>query len=122
VQANWWNTEVLPFTVRHGGICHVNEPYEMVTYNFVRFKATVTKITAQDFPDILRRHDDFLKQLENTGNVLIEGTFGDQDGGIVVMKGDLQREVFEQDPGVQETLITVEMKKLWIAKGAFCEK
>jgi len=122
VQANRWNVEVLPFTVRHGKICLAKEPYEMVTYHFVRFKATVTKATAPDYPEIFVKHDDYLKQIKATGSVLVEGTFGDHEGGIVVIQGDLQREVIEQDPGVQEGLFGVDIKTLWIAKGAFCEK
>ncbi|RAW03280.1 YciI family protein [Pseudochryseolinea flava] len=122
VQANRWNVEVLPFYVRHGSICLAKEPYEMVTYNFVRFKPTVTKSTAPDYPEIFAKHDDYLKEIKSTGSVLIDGTFGDHEGGIVVINGDLQREVIEHDPGVQEGLFTVDIKKLWIAKGAFCEK
>lgn len=122
VQAKRWNVEVLPFTVRHGGICLAKEPYEMVTYNFVRFKATVTKSTAPDYPEIFAKHDEYLKQIKVTGSVLAEGIFGDHEGGIVVIQGDLQKEVIEQDPGVQEGLFGVDIKTLWIAKGAFCEK
>jgi hypothetical protein len=39
-----------------------------------------------------------------------------------VLKGDLQKDVFDNDPGVQEALLQVDIKTLWIAKGAFCEK
>jgi hypothetical protein len=71
---------------------------------------------------IIKKHNEFLKQLSTTGNVITEGIFGEQDGGILVMKGDLQKEVIESDPGVQEGLLNLTFKKLWIAKGSFCEK
>jgi uncharacterized protein YciI len=122
VQAERWNVEVLPFIIRSGGICAAKEPYEMVTYNFVRFKAVVTKSTAPDYPEIFAKHDDYLKEISATGNVLVEGNFGDHEGGIVVIRGELQRAVIEHDPGVQEGLFAVDIKTLWIAKGAFCEQ
>jgi hypothetical protein len=38
------------------------------------------------------------------------------------MRGELQKEVIEADPGLQEGLLDVTYKTLWIAKGSFCEK
>jgi uncharacterized protein YciI len=122
IQANRWNVEVLPYQPRVGGICPVGEKYEMTNYSFIRFNAIVSKFTAATYPQIIKKHDDYLKKLIDTGNVVTEGIFGDHDGGILVMKGDVQREIFETDPGVQEGLIELDIKKLYIAKGSFCEK
>jgi len=122
VQANRWHIEILPYKPRVGSACLVNEPYEMVTYSFVRFNAVVTKFTASTYPQIIRKHDDYLKQIEATGNVVTEGTFGDYDGGILVLRGEVQKEVLESDPGVQAGLIELTFKNLWVAKGAFCER
>jgi hypothetical protein len=94
----------------------------MVEYSFIRFDAEVTKFTAATYPQIIKKHDDYLKQLEATGNVITEAIFGDNDGGVLIMKGDINRDVFESDPGVQEGLINLTIKKLYIAKGSFCEK
>jgi hypothetical protein len=38
------------------------------------------------------------------------------------MKGDVQRAIFESDPGIQDGLLEMTIKKLYIAKGSFCEK
>lgn len=122
VQAKRWNVEYLPYEPRVGGICPVSEPYEMVSYNFIRFTAQVSKFTASTYPAIIKKHDDYLKQIVGSGNVVTEGIFGDNEGGILVMKGDVNREVFESDPGVQEALLNLDIKKLYIAKGSFCEK
>jgi len=122
IQAKRWNIELFPYKSRVGSVCLVGEPYEMVSYNFIRFDAIVEKFTANTFPEIIKKHNEFLKQLSTTGNVVTEGIFGEQDGGILVMKGDLQKEVIESDPGVQEGLLNLTFKKLWIAKGSFCEK
>jgi len=122
VQAKRWNIEILPYQPRTGGVCPVGENYEMTNYHFIRFIAQVTKSTAGDYPDILRRHEAYIKEkFSKTGNIITEGIFGN-DGGILVLKGDLQKEIFETDPGVQEALLQVEIKKLYIAKGSFCEK
>ncbi len=40
----------------------------------------------------------------------------------MILKSDVTDELMLDDPGVQESLIEAEVKKLWIAKGSFCEK
>jgi uncharacterized protein YciI len=123
VQAKRWNVEVLPYTARTGAPCVAQQPYQMVNYHFVRFVAQVTKSTTGNYPDILNRHDEYIQaKFRSTGNIIAEGVFGSQDGGILILKGDLQPEVFDADPGVQEMLLQVAVKKLFIAKGSFCEK
>src|SRR5690348_17249505 len=66
VQANRWTVEILPYKPRVGSVCLVNEPYEMVSYEFIRFNAVVTKFTAPTYPQIIRKHDEYLKRLEET--------------------------------------------------------
>ncbi len=122
VQAKRWNIEIFAYTPRIGSACAVKEPYEMTNYTFIRFDAEVSKPTAATAPVIMKKHDDYIRQLSASGNVITEGIFGTGDSGILVMKGDVQKELIESDPGVQEDLIRFEIKKLFIAKGAFCEK
>ncbi len=122
VAANRWRVEVLPYFPRTGSACTVGEPYEMVTYQFIRYVPNIAKFNIQDAPELFKKHDDYLKQIIKTGNVISEATFGDSEGGILVVKGDLQKEVIETDPAVREGLLEIEIKKLWIAKGGFCEK
>jgi uncharacterized protein YciI len=122
IRAQRWTVELYPYKPFIGSVCAVKEPYEMVSYSFVRFDMVVTKFTAQSYPDILRRHEEFVKQLATTGNVITYGILGEQhDAGVLVMKGNVQREVIEADPGIQEGLFEVQYKTLWIAQGAFCE-
>jgi uncharacterized protein YciI len=122
VQAQRWNIEILPYEPRYGSVCSVNEPYEMVSYHFVRYLANLTKYNIQDAPLTFKKHDDYLKQVIKTGNVITEGTFGEREGGILILQGDLQKEVIEKDPSINEGLFEIQFKKLYIAKGAFCEK
>lgn len=122
VKAGRWNLEIFSYEPRVGSVCAVSEPYEMTHYNFIRYEVNQTKDTLTQLPDQLREHDQYLKQLISTGNVVAEGTFDDEAGGILVMKGDMKQEVIERDPAVQKEFIGIVIKKLFIAKGAFCEK
>lgn len=122
VKAERWRVEIQPFYMRIGKVALVKEPYEMVTYSFVRFTPNIAKFNIQELPEIFLKHDNYLKQLNRTGNVVGEGIFGDTEGGVLIMKGDVQSSVFEADPAVQEGLLQLETKKLFIAKGAFGEK
>jgi uncharacterized protein YciI len=119
VQAQRWDIEILPYTPRIRSVCAVTEPYEMVAYNFVRFKVAPSK---QDNQSAFAQHENHLKQLEQKGNVVTEGVFGKLGGGIVVMSGELNTELLEADPAVHAGIVTLDVKKLWIAKGSFCEK
>lgn len=122
VKANRWDIEIYPYRPRVGSICKANPPYEMVAYQFIRFNANKSKSTARDYPEIFYRHDEFLKELEKNANVVTEGIFGEFDGGILVINGEVSQSLIESDPAVQEGLLTIETKTLWIAKGSFCEK
>ena len=122
IKAKRWNIEILPFTIRAGSVCGVKEPYEMTMYNFVRYNTNLNKFTIGDAPLTFKKHDEYLKTMEKTGNVIAEGIFGERDGSILIMNGDLQKEVIELDPAVQEGLLELDFKQLYIAKGAFCEK
>ena len=122
VKANRWNVEILPYRPRVGSVCAVKEPYEMVTYHFIRYTSSTGNSTSKDSPKINSKHDEHLKQLGKKGNVITEATFGETNEGILILNGELPKVEIESDPAVVEGLLTVDIKKLWIAKGAFCEK
>jgi uncharacterized protein YciI len=122
VQAHRWNLEMLPYSPRYGGVCAVQAPYQMVMYSFIRFDAVVSKYTAGTYPQIISKHNEYLKKLAATGNVVTEAIFGEHDGGILVMKGDVTKDIFESDPAVQDGLVELTIKQLYIAKGSFCEQ
>lgn len=122
ILAKRWKVEMLPYIPRLGSVCPVSAPYEMVSYSLVRFDGIVSKYSASTYPQTIKRHDDYLKELSATGNVITEAVFGDYDGGIIVMKGEVAADIFANDPGVQEGLFDLSVKKLYIAKGSFCEQ
>jgi len=116
-----WNLEVLSYRPRLGTPRLVKEPYQMVDYNFVRFTSYISKFNAYDVPAILKKHDDYLGEIKKSGNVVAEGIFNDTDGGILIIKGDLDKKVIESDPAVVEGLLSIDFKKWFVAKGAFGE-
>lgn len=122
VQANRWNVEILPYTPRIGSVCSLQEPYQMVSYQFIRYVPNVAKYSIGSLTDSFKKHNEYVKTLGKSVNVITEAVFGETDGGILVMSGDLQKEVIEKDPAILEGALEAEYKVLWIAKGAFCEK
>ncbi|MGC3948312.1 MAG: YciI family protein [Chryseolinea sp.] len=121
VKAHRWDIEIYPYNPRVGSACLVQEPYEMVTYSFVRFKVDITKSTINS-ANIFFSHDEYLKELKTKLTVIAEGTFGDRDGGVLILKEEPSIQLLESDPGVQQGMLELDLRKLWIAKGAFCEK
>jgi uncharacterized protein YciI len=122
VQADRWDVEILPYFPRIGSVCPVTEPYEMVTYKLVRFEKNVTKANARDYPKLFFAHDEFIKKLSTQSTMITEATFGDLEGGLIVVSGELDSEVIASDPAVQAGLLVPEIKSLWIARGSFCER
>lgn len=121
VQAGRWNLEYLPISFRTGGACTAKQPYEMLSYHFVRYALNLTKFNVKESANTLRKHEQYMKELTQTGNVIAEATFGDKEGSILIMKGDLDQRVVEASPAVQEQLLEPDVKKLWVARGSFCE-
>jgi uncharacterized protein YciI len=121
VQARRWNVEILPYTPRIGSLCPVSGNIQMVSYTFVRFNAIVEKFTAANYPNIIREHDAYVKKVVNSSDIITEAIFGPNEGGILIVRSELPADAFANDPGVQQGLVHVEMKKLYIAKSSFCE-
>jgi uncharacterized protein YciI len=121
VKIKRWNVEILPYRWQAGQPRAVNDPIEMTSYQFIRFKPYIAKFNINEVPELFHKHEDYLKEIRATGNVVTQGTFGDSEGGILVMKGEVSRNVIEADPAVREGLLEIEIKKWHTAKGAFGE-
>ena len=122
VKAKRWNIEYLPYTPRIGSVCPVSEPYEMVSYTFVRFDAIVEKFTAPTYPSLIRQHEAFVKKHTNSADVITEAIFGPNEGGILILRKEIPGDTFTNDPAVQQGLLHIQMKKLYIARKSFCEE
>jgi uncharacterized protein YciI len=122
IVAKRWIVEIFPYKPRQGSVCPVGEKYTMTNYVFIRFDAIVHKSTAQNFAQLIREHDDYLRMISQNGNVITEAIFGERDGGILILKGEVQRDLLDADPAVQQGLIQYQIKKFYTAKGSFCEE
>ena len=122
VRAKRWNIEILSYTPRIGSLCPVKGNVEMVSYTFVRFDAIVEKFTAGNYPNLIRQHDDHVSKVVDSSDIITEAIFGPNEGGILIVRSELSPDAFADDPGVQQGLVHVEMKKLYIARTSFCEK
>ena len=91
----------------------------MVTYSFIRFVEKSTAI--ENAEGILKQHYEFVFALKKSGNMITEGIF-EPKGSILILKGEINDNLFESDPAIQHGIISIERKKLWIAKGSFCEQ
>lgn len=120
VQANRWNIDILPYTPRIGSVCIAKEPYEMVTYHLIRFGLT-SGTSPVNTDEILKQHEKYLNTHVKKENVITEGTFGSQ-GNILIVKDSVDAKLIASDPAIQKGIISADNKKLWIAKGSFCEK
>lgn len=121
IQAERWRLEYFPYIPRVGSACVAGEDAEMVQYQFIRYTSTITKFNVQKAGETFKKHDDYLKQIVKTGNVVAEGIFPNWDGGILVMRGDVDRNLIEEDPSMADAVFTIDFKKLWVMKGSFCE-
>lgn len=121
VQAKRWNLEILRYNPMIGSVCAVAAPYEMTAYTFIHFQSNLKKFNVQQAGALINNHERFMHQLAETGNVIAYASFGGTDGGVLIMKGDVQPEIIQSDPAIMDFLFIPEFKKLWIAKGSFCE-
>ena len=115
VMANRWDVEIFPYTPKMGGICAVGEKYEMTNYFFVRYRGP----EQQKIKPFWSAHQKFIRPWTEKGSVIAEATLGESDV-ILVLKED-PTENLQEDPMVSKGGFQPTIKKLFIAKGSFCE-
>jgi len=119
IRAKRWDIEIFNYKPRVGSVCVVGEPYEMTFYTFIRF---ATNDVTPDMEKAFKSHDQYLQQALTGSDIIQEGTFGVSDGTILVARGDSNQKLIDQDPAIQNGSLKYTVKKLYIAKGSFCEK
>ena len=93
----------------------------MVTYTFVRFLPNLHKETVGSYPQLLAKHDAYMKSFSTDEKIITEGFFSEHEGSILILNGEVNQERIENDPGVKGGAFLFEVKKIWVAKGSFCE-
>ena len=116
VKAQRWNIEILPYSPQGGKVCAAPEPIEMVSYDFIRF---TNARESRDESKIVQDHEDYFRKAISPDNLVASGMF--DHGGILILRGQWKKETIEQDPAVQTGAYLTEYKKLYIARGSFCE-
>lgn len=122
VKAERWRVEVLPYFERLGKVVLASEPIQMTNYQFIRYIPYIAKSNINELPQLFKKHDDYLAEIKKGGQVIADGIFGNTEGGILILRTEISSSVIENDPAIQQGLLQVEIKKLYIAKGAFSEK
>jgi uncharacterized protein YciI len=121
IQANRWNIELTPYQPRQGAVCLAQEPYQMVSYSFIRFQSNLAKDNVQEASDLMKKHHDFIRLLP-AETILTEAFLGDENDSVLILKNEVTLLHLETDAAVAEGLLQPVLKKLWVAKGSFCEK
>lgn len=116
IQANRWDVEMLDYLPQLGSVCTPGEPYEMVTYDLIRFHEDSSKGANE-----LTEHGKLVNKEYQNGNVITWGNFG-SSGKILILKNGTVDAFLKASPAVERGVLKPETKKLWIAKGSFCEK
>jgi len=124
VKANRFNTETYPFMIAGNDYCGAKKPYEMVTYQFVRFISDVEYFGDMDKMNMENRI--FLGELNNDNDyVIVYGGWGEYNDGILILDVATTEEaekLVAKHPAVKAGQLKYEVKQLWIAKGTFCKK
>ena len=107
VKANRWNIELFPVHFVLGGVCLAKEPNEMVVYNFTRVSYENPTSKA-----------DIWASLADQKDILMAGDFSAGAGGVIIYTGIEKNSWFDKNQGEQ---LSFNHKKLWVAKGSFCE-
>jgi uncharacterized protein YciI len=112
VSANRFKLEIFPWYQTKGSVCPVGEEYEMTTYGFIRIVdgAKADFAGTGEIVDVLSSQQ---------GIRIIAATNFDEEGrGIVIYEGDLST----VPQGLSDDNPAYQVKKLWVARGSFCEE
>ncbi|HEY4611746.1 MAG TPA: YciI family protein [Bacteroidota bacterium] len=121
VRANRWVLEIFPYQPLRGSVCSVGENYTMTTYNFVRY-AVKEGATSEESRRAWDAHDRYLRTFSPADSVVAEGILGNRQSSIFVYQGAAGEEFIKAEPTVREGALHVTIRKIYIAKGSFCEK
>jgi len=124
IKANRFNPEIFPLMLANNDLCGAKEPYEMVTYQFVR-----TIFNLDYFGDVdiwFAENRVFMADLNNRNDfVIAQGNFNNYNDGFLILDVEDARKaenIIRKHPAVKEGQINYEIKSLYIAKGTFCKR
>ncbi len=122
IKEGHYRTEVYPWILRRGSICLSSATDEVAKYHFIKYNSYINKSNVRQVPRLMEQHDRYLRGIAAESQVVIEGIFANDDGGVLVLEGDLNRNLILEDPTVKFGFMEVKIKKLTVNRGVFCEK
>jgi uncharacterized protein YciI len=114
VSARRWNVEVFSYQPRVGSVCAVDETSEMTNYWFVRYTENSRGASGVNTLE-------HLKPWLTRGAIIAEGGLGDENGSLLVMKEEPTAALLAAHPFVKSGALSAQLRKLYIARGSFCE-
>lgn len=121
VRANRWTIELFPYHPRRGSICAPGETYAMTTYQYVRY-TVAAGVSPEQATRGWEMHWRHLESFAPKDSVIAEGVLGNNESAIFMYQGEPAEEFVNKDPAVQANLLIATMRKIYIARGSFCEK
>lgn len=122
VQADRFQVEVIPFILAGNKLCNPKEPYEMVTYQFVRLTSNVEFFG--DLDQMIYDNRVFMSEQNNQNDYVIAyGSFSPFNDGMMILdvpEAKDAEKIIKKHPAVKAGQLKYEIKSLWIAKGTFC--
>lgn len=128
IKAHRFNTEIFPLDMGVGGICPVQEPFDMTEYQFIRYVPVADIIAGESekkLEKMIKKHLNYLKANFFKQGLIANGDFGPGQGGFIIAfkTDDEEFDTFlKYDPMVRSGLYEVDRMILWIAQGTFCER
>lgn len=124
IKADRFNIEVFPLMLANNDLCGAKEPYEMVSYQFIRL---ISDVEYFGDPDVMfAKNRVFMADLNNNNDfVIAQGNFTKYNDGFLILNvadAASAEEIIKQHPNVKESQLKYEIKSLWIAKGTFCKR
>jgi len=114
ISANRFILQIYPFRQLFGGLCPVGEEYEMTTYTFIKIDASGDQKILTEY--LINNATE--KLIEDTDTeVITVACFGNSGKGIVIYDGEADNDISH----LFTTNVKYQSKKLWIARGTFCE-
>jgi uncharacterized protein YciI len=123
ISANRFNIELFEFNFHIGQTCSIEEPFEMTSYHFIRYYKGIVDLDQNSYDNLYIKHLNLYKNYKDS--ILLDGRFEKNDGFIqIINMSDTEKikDLIKQDSLVNQNYYYSEIKKLWIAKGTFCNK
>ena len=115
-----FTSDLIYWNQRRGKACTLENSKKEDRFTFIKYNSHITKFNVQDAPELFRFHDQHIKGISKVGQVLLEGFFDNDDGGFMLMRGTVDKEVIWTDPAVVNGIIGPEVYLANVTIGKGC--